>query len=140
MLVSERVKDMILAFDDFGHQVLPVTLLDLKKNLIPVESPYYQINIRRFVEIEDLGLKLDPAKKKFPADGSEERFFPTILANPVLFDYLAALPLWRHRRNLSIYYLSEAMFNTLQQAGVTGLDPYRNYYGRANDAIARFKM
>lgn len=138
LLVSERVKDIILAFDDFDHQVLPVTLLDRKKNPIPTETPYFQINIRRFVEIENLGLKLDHAIMKFPADSTEERIFPTILANPTLFGYLAELPLWRHRGNIGIVYLSEAMFNKLQQAGVTGLDPYRNYYGRAYDAIAKF--
>lgn len=137
--MSERVKEMILAFDDFGHEVLPVTLLDRKKNIIPTETPYFQINIRRFVEIENIGLKLDQSKMEFPADALEERIFPTILANPALFDYLAALPLWRHRRNEAVVYLSEAMLNTLQKAGVTGLDPYRNYYGRAYDAIARFK-
>lgn len=140
LLVSERVKNMILAIDDFGHEALPVSLLDRKKSIIPTETPFYQINIRRFVEIDNLGLKLDPAIMEFPADALEKRIFPTILANPTLFEYLAALPLWRHRKNLGIVYLSEAMLNALQQAGVTGLDPYRNYYGKAYDAIARFKL
>ncbi|OQW68160.1 MAG: hypothetical protein BVN34_10280 [Proteobacteria bacterium ST_bin12] len=111
--MSERVKDIILDFDDFGHQVLPITLLDRKKNIIPTEAPYYQINIRRFVEIENLGLKLDPAIMEFPAGFLENQYFPTILANPTLFDYLAALPLWRHRQNDGIVYLSEAMLNKL---------------------------
>lgn len=140
LLVSERIKEMILSFDDFGHQVLPVTLLDRKKNIIPTETPYYQINIRRFIEIENLGLKLDPAIMEFPANALEERIFPTILAYPTLFNYLSALPLWRLRPFGDAVYLSEAMLNTLQQAGVTGLDPYRNYYGRAYDAIARLKL
>jgi hypothetical protein len=140
LIISERVKDLILAFDDFGHQVMETTLVDRKKRQIN-QVPYYELNIRRYVEIDNLGGEISVVEqgKMFALDYYEEKYLPTVKQTPELLNKLAELPLWRHRRNNSVVYLSETMLQHLKQAGVTGLTPYRDtYVGKPYEALARF--
>lgn len=139
-LVSQKVKDLIEAFDDFGHQFHEVPVWDRKKK--PINTvPYYQMNVRRFVEIDNLGgiIPVEQQLKMFALDYYEEKYLPTLQQTPELLDKLATLPLWRHRRNHGVLYLSEDLLQRLQEAGVTGLEPYRDtYVGKPYEALARF--
>ncbi|MDT4292097.1 hypothetical protein RO575_21240 [Methylomonas sp. MO1] len=75
----------------------------------------------------------------FALDYYEEKYLPIVQQTPELLDKLAALPLWRHRRNHGVLYLSEDLLQQLQEAGVTGLEPYRDtYVGKPYEALARF--
>ncbi|MDT4292098.1 hypothetical protein RO575_21245 [Methylomonas sp. MO1] len=53
-LVSQKVKEIVESFDDFRHQFHEVPVWVRKKK--PINTvPYYQMNVRRFVEIDNLG-------------------------------------------------------------------------------------
>jgi hypothetical protein len=53
---------------------------------------------------------------------------------------LALVPLWRHRLNDSVVYLSERVLITLQEAGLTGLKEYTSRSGEPGETIARFEV
>jgi hypothetical protein len=137
-LVSQRVKDIIEANDDFEHQFLEVPVWD--ENQKPInQTPYYQLNVRRFLQIEDLGGKVENQFRMFRPDYDEKQYLPTIQQTPALLDHISQLPLWRHRENHGILYLSADLLNTLRAAGITGLTDYSDTYdGKTYEAVARF--
>lgn len=144
LLVSERVKKIILEFDDFEHQFCETTFLSEDRTKKLNTAPYYQLNVRRFVQIEDIGGTVDNRHNKFRTNYIEDQFLPTVQQSPTLLANLATLPLWRHRMNNSTVYLSEAMLSKLQEAGITGLDFYSQCYdgqvydGMPYEALARY--
>lgn len=121
LIVSERVKDLILGFDEFGHDAKRTQLIDRHGKPI-TDKPFWHINIRRYLEIEAI-----PAEPygyhalSFTPNGGEKKLLPTLRDTPELLDKVAMLPIWRVRQTSNIYYLSQALFELLYLNGVTGL-------------------
>jgi hypothetical protein len=138
LIVSERVKDIILSFDDVAHEAKRTQVIDRHGKPI-TDKPFWHINIRRYLEIEQI-----PAEPYgfntlgFTPTGLEEKFLPTLRDTPELLDKVATLPIWRLQQDSTIYYLSQALFDVLSQAGVTGLVPQKNARAKAPESYTRF--
>lgn len=140
VLVSERAKAVLEASDNFEHEFLETEVQDTARQRIN-KMPYYLMNIRRVVKIDELGPYGDIENKyeMFCPSGSENEFLPVVQRTPELKDQLAQLPMWRQFGSWEVIYLSEAVLEALRDAGISGLDPYTNYYGKPGEAIARFE-
>lgn len=140
LLVSERAKAVLEVSDNFEHEFLETEIQDTARQRIN-KMPYYLMNIRRVVKIDELGPYGDIENKyeMFAPCGSENEFLPVVQRNPELKDQLAQLPMWRQFGNWEVIYLSKAVFEALRDAGISGLDPYSSYFAKPGEAIARFE-
>jgi len=137
-LVSEAAKTVLEAQDDFGHEYIETEVLDTERQQIN-RKPYYLLNVRRILEIDELRGEIKNRHKMFLPDYHEKKTLPVIQQNPELKAKLAQLPLWRQRKNWSVLYLSQSMLTALQDAGITGLRPYTSYDGEPCEALGRFE-
>ncbi len=124
-IVSDTVRRVIDEFDDFDHQFWPTSFLDFHGNIVN-DQPYYHLNIRRILEIEGLGLPMEPVD--FSPSDDEKVFLPTVQHRPVLREKIETLPLWRHSWLRQVLYLNKAMVDRLRAAGVTGMDEIKKKY------------
>jgi hypothetical protein len=140
VLVSERAKAVLEASDDFEHEFIETEIQNEQRQRIN-GIPYYLMNIRRVVKIDELGPygAIENKYEMFCPSGSENEFLPVVQRIPELKNHLSQLPMWRQFGNWEVVYLSEAVFQALRDAGITGLDPYTNYDGKPGEAIARFE-
>lgn len=137
-LVSERAKGVLETCDDFGHEYIETEIQDENRQRINQMS-YYLLNVRRILQIDELGGTIENQYKMFCPNYYEELFLPVVQQNPVLKEKLSQLPLWRQYGNPSIIYISEDVLKKLQEANITGLNTYTSYDGKAGESIARFE-
>lgn len=139
-LVSERAKAVLEACDYFGHEYIETEIQDTNRRRIN-RTPYYLLNVRRVLKIEELGPygAIENKFKMFCPTGREENFLPVVQQNSELKDRLAQLPLWRQYGNWGVIYLSEAVLVALRDAEITGLDSYTSYYAKPGEALACFE-
>jgi uncharacterized protein DUF1629 len=137
-LVSERAKAVLEACDDFGHEYIETEIQDVNHQRINQE-PYYLLSVRRFLRIDELGGEVQNWKKLFFPNAYEKDFLPTLQKVPELMEKVAQLPLWRHRLNFSVIYMSERVLATLREAGLTGLKDYSHLSGEPGESITRFE-
>ncbi len=98
------------------------------------------LSVRRYLRIDELGEKLNKSLIPFSADAYEEDYLPVLQNHPKLMEKVAQLPLWRHRLNESVVYMSERVLTTLRDAGLTGLNEYSGRYGEPGETITRFEV
>lgn len=122
-LVSARAKSILEACDDFGHEYIETEIQNVDRERIN-ESPYYLLSIRRYLAIDEVGGEVRDWKKMFLPRPREKRFLPTLQQTPELMKQVASLPLWRHRLDDSVIYMSAGVLNALRAAGLTGLKDY----------------
>lgn len=140
VLVSARA--VLEPFNDFDHEFIETAVLDAdSQQHIPTAVPYYLLNVRRILQIEQLGPygAIDNEDAMFSPWGQENEFLPVVQRTPVLKEQLSQLPLWRQYGQWEVLYLSEAVMQALRAANLTGIDPYSTYYGKAGEAVARFE-
>jgi len=137
-LVSERTKAVLESCDDFGHEYIETEIQDENRQCIN-KVPYYLLNVRRFVQIDELGGTVENRIKMFCPNYYEEKYLPCVQKNPELKEKLSQLPLWRHSRNEPVIYISETVLMNLREAGITGLNPYTSYDGKPGESLARFE-
>jgi hypothetical protein len=139
-LVSERAKAVLEACDDFGHEYIETEIQNEQRQRIN-EKPYYLLNIRRVVKIDELGPygAIDNKYEMFCPKGRENKFLPVVQRTPELKERLAQLPMWRQFGLWHVIYLHEAVLLVLRDAGITGLATYTSYDGKPGESIARFE-
>lgn len=138
LLVSERAKKVLESCDDFGHEFIETEVLDQEGERLN-EVPYYAMNVRRVLQIEELGGTIDNQYQMFCPDYLEKKYLPVVQHNPILKAHVESLPIWRHDRNEYVHYINEPTLHALEAAGITGLRPYSTYDGLAGEAIGRFE-
>lgn len=137
-LVSERAKAVLQTCDDFDHEFIETEVQNEQRQRIN-KTPYYLLNVRRILMIDDLGGKVENWEKMFYPRAPEGHYLPCLQQHPELKDRVAQLPLWRHFLNESVIYLSESVLQALRNASITGLKDYSNNRGEPSEAIARFE-
>lgn len=138
LLVSERAKKVLESCDDFGHEFIETEVLDQEGERLN-EVPYYAMNVRRVLQIEELGGDIVNKYQMFCPNYLEEKYLPVVQRNPILKEHLASLPIWRHDRNQYVHYINEPTLHALEGAGVTGLRRYSTYDGLGGESIGRFE-
>lgn len=138
LLVSARARAVLETSDDFGHEYIETEVQNTQRQRIN-EQAYYLLNVRRYLEIDALGGEVLNWKKMFVPKGHEKKFLPTLQQCPELMAKVAQLPLWRHRLEQSVVYLSAQILQTLRNAGITGLVEFSDCYGDPGDSVARFE-
>lgn len=138
LLVSERAKKVLASCDDLGHEFIETEVIDQEGERLS-DVPYYAMNVRRVLQIEELRRKIDNQYQMFCPNYWEEKYLPAVQHNPILMAHLASLPIWRHDRNYRVHYINEPTLRALEAAGVTGLRPYSTYDGLPGEAIGRFE-
>jgi len=137
-IVSEKARRVIESFDDFGHQFYATEVWDWNRKPIDT-TPRFRMNVRRFLEIDALGGKVENDTSMFRPRYEEKQFLPTLQKDEVLRQQVAQLPLWRHKWLNEVIYLSDAMLRRLRDERITGLSDYSDHFdGRPREAIARF--
>lgn len=138
LLVSEKAKSVLEACDNFGHEYIETEVQDENHQRIN-QTPYYLLNVRRILEIDQLGGVIENEYSMFSPSYIEELILPVIQQNLELKAKVSQLPMWRHYADLPTVYLSEVTLNKLLEAEVTGLKPYSGYYGKFGESIGRFE-
>jgi hypothetical protein len=137
-LVSERAKAVLQVCDDFGHEFIETEIQNEQQQRINKE-PYYLLNVRRILEIDESYGRVVNWESMFYPDAREDHYLPCLQEHSELKDRVAQLPMWRHFMNESVIYLSESVLQALRNAGLTGLKDYSNNRGEPGEAIARFE-
>lgn len=137
VLVSEKAKSTIEAFDDFGHQFYETRFFNEQGEVVN-KAPYYVMVIRRVLEIDTADREPDRRALSFSPSLYELRFLPTVLENEELKQRISLLHWWRPLRAIGDWYLSEGMLNALRDAGITGLNDYSDKYSpRTGESICK---
>lgn len=133
LLISERAKAVIEAVDGFEHQYCPINITD--KAGQPINAlQYYQMSVRRTVEIDELGLPMP--KTKHAHRPMEYLWIPTIHAHKDLYQSLETLPIWRTKCSKAIHYFNEELVTALRAQNLSGLDLYSQYESRKDEALS----
>lgn len=138
-LVSDRAKNIIEQFDDFGHQFYPIDVWDEKRIKIN-KIPYYRLNVRRFLKVDEW--KGEPqcwSDYPYWPDYLEKKYLPTIKNCEELKSKVAEQPMWRHYQFEDAIYLSAAMLKIFIENNITSMIAYSDQYGKAGESFAKFE-
>ena len=138
-LVSAKAKAVLEACDHFEHEFIETEIQDLYRQRINQE-PYYLFSVRRFLRIDELEGEQQVAEKTFFPRPQERRFLPTLHKSPDLIKKVSQLPLWRHRLDESVIYMSPTVLDVLRASGLIGLKDYSHKSGDPGESIARVEV
>jgi hypothetical protein len=137
ILVSERARNIIEQFDDFGHQFYETNIFNEQGEVIN-KKKYFVMIVSRVLEIDKADHEPNRRALAFSPNLYELRFLPTILENEELKQKISLLPWWRPLRAIGSWYLSQGMLNALRDAGITGLKDYSDKYSpRTGESICK---
>ncbi len=126
--VSKRARQVFEKYDTFGHQFLPVDLID--KEGIPIgEQPYYTMIVRRQISIDGRISDLNLRRDGYYAYGNycEEDVIQQLVYienQPELKSFLDTLPLWQLKGSNLEFFVSQQLYDALKAAKVTGIEQY----------------
>ncbi|RED44640.1 imm11 family protein [Aestuariispira insulae] len=133
-IVSEKVREVIEAFDDFPHQFQKCRMFN-HEDVELTERQFYLINIRRYVQFE--AGKPPEIKPPYQMTYTEKQVLGTIETNPELKEKLSKLPIWHIRGDRNTLYLSEGLVSELRAKNVIGMDEFSVPLGRDEECLVQ---
>ena len=123
VVVSDKVRKIILEVDDFEHQFFPMHFLNHLGEKLNTKQ-YYFMQIGRILDIKQRNTKPDV---DFYA--GHRSYLSTIQNSKNLRTKIESLPLWQHLSEYSNFYFNEKLFKRFKEEQVTGIEEYTEFSG-----------
>jgi hypothetical protein len=126
IILSDKAKAVIQAFDDFPHQFYETQFLTDTPRAPAIEGCYHVLLVRRVLKCIHPAEITRDIKRSYPYFFSESTLgsLKMILDSPDIKNQVAQFPIWRLYGSSSGHYLSEGLVHAMKEAGLTGLIDY----------------
>jgi hypothetical protein len=126
IILSDKAKAVIQAFDDFPHQFYETQFLTDMPRARAIEGRYHVLLVRRVLKCTHPEEITKDIKRIYPYffGAYEIGSLKTILDSAGIKNQVAQLPIWRLYGSSGGHYLSEGLVQALKEAGLTGLVGY----------------
>ena len=126
IILSDKAKAVIQAFDDFPHQFYETQFLTDSPRVPAIEGRYHVLLVRRVLKCTHPVEITRDIKRRHPYffAASELSVLKIILESDEIKNQVAQLPIWRFCNTGSGHYLSEGLVQAMKDAGLTGLVDY----------------
>lgn len=148
IIISERLKKIVQAHDDFPHQFFAIELTDFHGERIENCYQYYWFHPHRFINIAN---EASPSMELFsgttlpfvPHSG-EEAFVRVLMADLEMLQAVESLSVFRCfsggqvsvvRGSRAVVYFSEFVFDAIRAARLKGLDEYSKPFGTGEESL-----
>jgi len=145
LIVSERVKRVIDALDDFEHEFIEIGWIDADQQPIATDQRWYRFLPRRFVHVEPGPRIAGPKELGFCPIPHEENFLGRVLDDAALRETVEQIPVWRHfgqaggdgRRSSArmVLYLNSRLAEALTFVGTRGFKHYSQAFGAGEESV-----
>lgn len=146
LFVSDLFKSIIEKVDKLKHQYLQVQWIDHNENPIPVTQNYYWFNPLRFLKVTPGERIATPSELGFMPIPGEEDFIARVNEESSLRQMLEQIPIWQHfgqedikgRQSpiRSVMYFNQAVYDSLINADVKGMDIYSQSFGIGEESVS----
>lgn len=126
IILSDKAKAVIQAFDDFPHQFYETQFFTDVPRAPAIEGRYHVLLVRRVLKCTHPEVITREQRRNYPYTLSEREIgrLKPIIDFPEHKTQVAQLPLWRLYGSSTGHYFSEGLFQAMKDAGLTGLVDY----------------
>lgn len=138
IILSDKAKAVIQAFDDFPHQFYETQFLTDSPRVPAIEGRYHVLLVRRVLKCANPVEVTKDIIRSYPYFFGDYELgeLKMILESTDIKNQVAQIPIWRLSRSSNGHYLSEGLVQAMKDAGLTGLVDYTDDL-KPNESIVR---